>query len=68
MIFREGILFLLKKNKRRWKRKIVFGEGIYISAGEKINSRGKGGKYVFLRRRRIMKKEKDDHLQEAGRS
>ena len=42
-------------------------------AGEKINSRGKGGKYLekenmFLWRRRITEKEKEDHVQEAGPS
>ena len=38
-------------------------------AGEKINSRGKGGRYLekefFLRRRRITEKEKEDYLLEA---
>ena len=31
-------------------------------AEEKINSRGKGGRHVFLRRRRITEKEKEDNV------
>ena len=47
-------------------------ENIFF-AGEKINSSRKGGifgegKYVYLRRRRLTEKEKEDHLQESGPS
>ena len=51
----------------------VFGDGKYVFAGEKTNSRGKRGKYVekenmFLRKRRTTEKEKEDYLHEAGPS
>ena len=70
MMFREGIIFLLRRNKTEvekekyiWRREIyffrgveklerkirnIFGDGKYVFfVDEKINGRGKGGRYVF---------------------
>ena len=69
-IWRRKIYFFQRKAKPAkkneeysWRQKICF------FAGEKINSRGKGGRYLekefFLRRRRITEKEKEDYLLEA---
>ena len=67
-------MFFQRQRKPGKEIRNIVGDRKYVFFVEgKINSRGKEGKYlekenIFLQRRRITEKEKEDHLQKADPS
>ena len=57
---KENIFFVGGEEKRRSKRKTIFGEGKYTFVAGKKNREGKGGKFIFWRRK--TEKEKVENV------
>ena len=67
---KENIFF---QKTKQGKKKYIWRRNICFFAGEKIDSRGKGGKYLekenmFFCGGEESEKEKEDHLREAAPS
>ena len=53
---KENIFFVGGEEKRKSKRKTIFGEGKYTFVAGKKNREGKGGKFIFLEEKKRRRK------------